>query len=186
MCLNKLTTMKNIILLILLIAFTACKAQSIILPLGTKGDRKAGAYYKDLDNDLLPYIGTWSGTVSNKSFRITFQKVKEYEDFDNSWTDRLYGRYEINDLNGNLIASTYSLIDDDVDVTSLGFFYNKTKLKFYYNGDCYEGHIYLNFTDSTKTKIQWEYVSIPTIITNNMNCPESNEIPQERFILTKQ
>lgn len=33
-----------------------------------------GTYYKDLNNELLPYLGDWEGTTNNKKYIFTFVK----------------------------------------------------------------------------------------------------------------
>lgn len=178
--------MKRIFLVLLSIIVNAINAQTQIFPLDTKGERIEGAYYKDLDNDLTPYVGTWVGDVKEGTFKITFEKVKEHQENRKIWKDRLYGKYEMRDKQGNLPYSNYN--SQRVKVKSYTFVRNKRELNLGFIDSCIVGYIYLKFTDASKTKIEWEYDDIPQTITESRaaNCAKINEMPQEKFILTKQ
>lgn len=178
--------MKRIFVIILSVIVNIINAQAQILPLDTKGERIEGAYYKDMNNDLTPYIGTWVGEVKGGTFKITFEKVKEYHEFDKYWRDRLQGRYELRDKNGKILYSTYH--QERAKVFSLSSREMKGVFRFGFVDSCIVGYIYLKFKDASKTKIEWEYDDIPQTITESReaNCAKINEMPQEKFILTKQ
>ncbi|PRB02865.1 hypothetical protein CQ046_11725 [Chryseobacterium sp. MYb7] len=129
--------MKNILFILSFICIS-CNAQQQIIPLGTKGFHIEGAYYKDISGDLNAYEGTWQGVFNNRTFIITFVKVKELEPIGKYYQDRLLGRYKMLDGNGNQLYSTYNLVDKDVKVTSLGFVNStsKNKLRFYFSDLC--------------------------------------------------
>jgi hypothetical protein len=62
--------------------------------------RKNGEYYlKDMNNYILPYLGTWKYTYGNKEFRITLTKATKHHvvftDYNiNYYTDGLYIQYQ--------------------------------------------------------------------------------------------
>jgi hypothetical protein len=72
--------MKNIIsITILIFSFLSCKGQSLIISLEDwDGDEQQNAYYKDLDNVLNGFEGTWLYTNGNTSLKITLTKNIQY------------------------------------------------------------------------------------------------------------
>jgi len=77
----KTKTMKNLqILVVLLFVYANCNAQSPIFPLDDWDNRQANAYYKDLNNDLDPFIGTWVYAPETQSLNgETFIKIVLYK-----------------------------------------------------------------------------------------------------------
>ncbi|WP_431133699.1 DUF6705 family protein [Psychroserpens mesophilus] len=101
--------MKNIIIITGLMICFACKAQSPILPLEDWYEEEPNAYYKDIDNDLNSFEGTWLYTNGTTSLKIILSKeVMYFNDF----------YYE------DLITGEYQYIEDGIEVintlTSLG------------------------------------------------------------------
>jgi hypothetical protein len=185
---NENKIMKNILLFtVVLICFT-CKAQQQIIPLETKGWPVEGTYYKDLNDELLPYIGTWKGTFDNKTFIITFTKYKDYNSMGNYYKDRLIGKYKMLDNNGAQLYSTYSLTDDEAKVSSLGFVPNtsRSKLLLLFKDLCRDGQMNIYFENAQKTQIHWRYFVNQTLITDDTGCSPNNEMPKGDFTLTKQ
>ncbi len=179
--------MKNL-LIIFSFVFISYKAQQQILPLETKGWPVEGVYYKDLDNDLIPYIGTWKGVFDNKTFIITFVKVKVKDSFSViSYKDRIIGRYKMLDVNGNQLYTTYNLSDQDVKLTSLGFINStKAKLRLLFSDLCIQGQVILNFENSQKTQMHYHYSTEQTLITDDTGCAPYNEMPRGEMTLIKQ
>ena len=190
---NKLIIMKKIALILTYFIVIICDGQSIILPLEerSKGVRIDGAYYKDLDNELTPYEGTWAGKTNDGNFfKITLKKIKDYTP--NWWKDRLYAQYEMRNKDGKLLYSTYDSHIENSKFKTTGFFKNKEFLDAYFLDNCIEADIRLRFVDSNNRKLEWEYISIPVMIKiivgeKQINdCAKYNEMPQEKFILFKQ
>jgi len=178
--------MKNI-LFILTFIFISCKSQQQIIPLGTKGFHIEGAYYKDLNNDLNPYIGSWKGVFEGKTFFIIFTKIKEYEPIGKYYQDRLMGRYKMLDTNGSQLYSTYNLSDQAAKLTSLGFVNNtKEKLRLLFIDRCIQGQVILNFENSQKTQMHYHYSTEQTLITDDTGCAPYNEMPRGEMTLIKQ
>ncbi|WP_417195246.1 DUF6705 family protein [Bizionia sp.] len=97
--------MKNIIFIITLsISTLACKAQTPIISLDDRNEFVNGAYYKDLNNELNKFVGTWVYTNGNTSLTVIFQKkVQVYND---EWyEDLLIGEYSYT-VNGREIVNT--------------------------------------------------------------------------------
>ncbi|QNK78347.1 hypothetical protein H7F37_04470 [Winogradskyella sp. PAMC22761] len=108
--------MKSIIKIITILIFTFsffnCKAQSPILPLKKWSDEQENAYYKDLNNELNSFEGTWLYTDGNTSLKIVLEKRLMQFNGD-YYTDLIVGEYQyiengiekintLSDLNLNL------------------------------------------------------------------------------------
>lgn len=67
---------KALTILTLLIISYSIEAQPLIEPRfkNLNYARTEGTYYKDIDNDYAPYVGTWIYTHGNTSFKIVLQK----------------------------------------------------------------------------------------------------------------
>jgi hypothetical protein len=100
--------MVKYVLLLLLISL-ACKAQKVepIFQNTNYGNRN-NVYYKDLDNDFSPYVGTWKYTSGNVTFTIVLQKklmipktIGQYS----IYRDYLVGEYHYQ-INNNTIINT--------------------------------------------------------------------------------
>ena len=88
--------------------------QTPILPLSTYEDIPIGAYLKDLDNVLLPYIGTWEGTLNNKKYTFVFVKFPQHDNFGEYYIDELMCNFRV----VNLV--TGSIIYDNLGATNYG------------------------------------------------------------------
>lgn len=89
--------MKHILLLLILVPFWSCKAQSPIKSLYNDYPGVTGAYYKDIDNDLDKFIGTWKYTSGTTSLTITLQKKIMQPFNDNNvhyYEDIIIGEYK--------------------------------------------------------------------------------------------
>jgi len=92
----KLITMKNILIVLTIAPFWSCKGQTI-LPLSNSDMDVEGAYYKDVNNDLDNFIGTWKYATGTTSLTITLQK-KIMQNFDDGhiqyFEDIIIGGYK--------------------------------------------------------------------------------------------
>jgi hypothetical protein len=104
--------MKKIIILVFVLIIIGCKSQTPILPRYNDEDRYGAiknTYYKDTDNVLNPYEGTWiydDGTINLKIVLLKKYKVK-LVDF---YSDYIVGEYQLK-LNNQEIVNTISSID---------------------------------------------------------------------------
>lgn len=88
--------MKKITLLSFLFICLGCKAQFNIIPRydGTQSYGKIkNAYYKDVDNQLNPYVGTWLFANGTDTLKIILKK-KEYLKIGDCYSDFIVGGYQ--------------------------------------------------------------------------------------------
>ena len=102
--------MKAILKLILILIFFNCKAQ-VITPLYNDGTTpydgiQPSRYYKDVDNDFNPYVGTWKWQDGNNSLTIIFNKITNHFSGGQSYNDLLVGEYQYVE-NGNMLVNSY-------------------------------------------------------------------------------
>ncbi|UPQ77538.1 DUF6705 family protein [Chryseobacterium nepalense] len=178
--------MKRLLLLfILCISCSYPMAQEQILPLETKGASAEGAYYKDLDHELDPFLGTWQGIFQGKTFIITFSKIKRFNSLGNYYKDTVIGKYKMLDSGGNELYSTYNLAGNKTKISSIAFMDYKTKLWLSFTDKCIEGDILIHFTNYEKTQLYWKYITNQTIVTDDSQCAPFNEMPRGEFVMNK-
>lgn len=139
----------------------SCKSQTY--PLRTFTEIPENSYLKDTNNELPAYEGVWKGQWNNKVIYVTFKKVSnKYKSSLNYYSDRLIARFKVTDLNNtNVFFDNTNLPDDQVKID--GGRFRKSNDKYglvYVDRDlCMRsGTILINFTDITKTKLQWKYM----------------------------
>lgn len=116
----KFKIMKNTLFTILLILFTNNLISQTVIDMAeshnVNWNMKNGQFYiKDINNYMLPYLGTWKYTYGNKEFRITLIKVVKFHEIDtdyniNFFIDGLliqYQKYENGQLIYNSQIGTY-------------------------------------------------------------------------------
>lgn len=96
--------MKNLIILTIILFFASCNAQTINLEdQGTYRHYPQGAYFKDINNYLDPFTGTYLYTNGNTSLKIVLgKKIKDNGRYSE---DVIYGGYEYR-VNGIILANT--------------------------------------------------------------------------------
>lgn len=90
--------MKNIIKILFLFSFISCKAQTILNIEDECGGIKSNIYYKDVNNLLNPYEGTWKYQNGNEILLIKLKKVFSITPINTE--DILVGEYQYIDVNG--------------------------------------------------------------------------------------
>ena len=186
--------MKQIILFILFTFTISCQAQTY--PLRTYGiEYPPNSYIKDTNNELVEYEGTWKGTWNNKTVYIYLKKIKKhFTHLANNpyYKDILIGKFKVIDSNGLILFDNTNLLDDNAKIEGSNFrkVDNKYSLIYLEPEMCgMTGRGYINFTDTTKTKLNWKLPYGWDIITES--CPYYNAtvapepLPYE-IILTKQ
>lgn len=132
--------MKKIILILLLsITYVSCKAQ-IIPSYGNEPYGEIdGAYYKDVNDELNPFIGTWVYSTLNDTLKVSFIKNKFLINSSHTYySDELVGEFQYVE-NGIEKANTLSNLNTihsnvfDYNMYSLGFI---KKLAFPICNDC--------------------------------------------------
>ena len=103
--------MKKILNLILLTITTSYYAQSPIIDIVDKdGSRTTNAYYKDVNNLLNTFEGTWLYVNGNKSLKIVMvKKVLQYNG--RYYEDLIIGEYEYK-VDGIVVISTLDELDN--------------------------------------------------------------------------
>ncbi|HET8839138.1 MAG TPA: DUF6705 family protein [Flavobacteriaceae bacterium] len=105
--------MKNFLLLMVClipILFSKAQAQTIPLLDGKTGIK--GAYYKDLDNDLDQFVGTWKWVDGNSSLLIVIEKrIQVYYPYGNLYKDVLIGGYQYIE-NGISVVNTIPMMNN--------------------------------------------------------------------------
>ena len=102
--------MKQILLLILFCTgIISCKAQTIIVPLGSEQDYEftSDYYKKDVNNELEKFTGTWKYTNGSTEVIFKLKKEEQYQTTNNYYIDLLVGEYRYieNDIDTNKILS---------------------------------------------------------------------------------
>lgn len=138
----------------------SCKSQTY--PLRTFTEIPENSYLKDTNNELSAYEGVWKGIWNNKTIYISINKViNKYDDTFKYYSDRLIARFKVTDLNNTLVLfDNTTLSDNEVKIDGLRFRKSDDKYGLtYVDRDlCMRsGQIFINFTDTTKTKLQWRY-----------------------------
>ncbi|MEE9349531.1 MAG: DUF6705 family protein [Flavobacteriaceae bacterium] len=100
--------MKKAITILIIIVFASCKAQEVNINTLNQGDN-TGKYFKDLDNNFQPFIGTWDYVYGNTTFRVLFYKT-EMKSFGSYTMDVIEGSFLIienaDTLNENIIHNS--------------------------------------------------------------------------------
>jgi len=157
--------------------FGQCQQQTII-PLRTYTDipKDACYYMKDTQNELQSYVGTWKATWEDKTIWITFKKIlNKYDDHFKYNKDMLIAKFKVTNANGQVLFDNTSIQDINAKINGAGYIKNQSKyLLTYYDRDLclISGHINIDFTDATKTQLQWKY--IPNKTTIFPDCPFYN------------
>ncbi|MGG5485649.1 DUF6705 family protein [Gaetbulibacter sp. PBL-D1] len=142
------------IVIVIIFSFLNCKAQSPIIALETwKGEEQANAYYKDINNVLDTFVGTWIYTNDNTSFKIVLRKKPMY--FNNvCYEDIIVGEYQFIE-NGVEKVNTLTNLND----TSIGAYDHHLGGNLIYNDckylpsdDCVEGEkrLDIGYVDALK------------------------------------
>lgn len=130
-------------------------------------------YFKDINNVLGKFVGTWKGTYGDKKYE--FRIVKYISTFKNKKEDKLIVRYVITDLNGNIIDNTTSLPDSSTFVAKGRYYVNEG----YYlihkarGGNCAQGGQMLLYVDESNKNA----IKLDVIYRNEMGFVDSTECP---------
>lgn len=154
-----------------------------------------GVYFKDLNNEMAHYIGTWEGVQNNKKYIFQFVKFEQhYEtDTDNTYyyIDCLKVKFKVIDL------STNQVLYDDTNVTNFDDFkilgLNLKTGKYWYNdkNNC-NLNVNFNIHKIANNPNQIKYCYFEYEWYNIEGCPYADTIsipmflPKEDLILTKQ
>lgn len=136
----------------------SCKAQTPIVGLDAPSNTPEGAYYKDLNNELDRFVGTWKFTNGDKEFIITIQK-KEQLQIRNSYRDYLVGEYSYT-KNGEEIVNTLPNLNQNDGEENMGGSYISKPNRMPRCNDCApdERRINMYFTDPERKYLNSDIV----------------------------
>jgi len=104
------------IIKILVLVIISLNANCQTLPLLSPKDAENGGYYKDIDNVLPFWVGTWKGQVNNKEYTFEFVSFPHhlwpFPNGDYYYIDELMGKFKVVDLGTNQI------LYNDLNVTN--------------------------------------------------------------------
>ena len=197
--------MKNLFkTIILLYSISSFSQVGTVVPLNTFYQNiQSGTYRKDINNELDPFVGTWTMIKDNIKYTLVFQKMQHLlvtysSDFYN-YEDRLVCKYETVDLNTNTIiySTMNATLYDDFDIESLGGVSNgELEFDFYDTPRCnrsMEFRLYkMKFQPGTTIPYQVSYYNFGSDGYFPENCPYTNmdavpfPLPLGSLVLTKQ
>ncbi|AZA77818.1 hypothetical protein EG347_09955 [Chryseobacterium sp. G0186] len=189
--------MRNTLMILGIFAMVSCKAQQQTLPLNTSAlDAPIDSYFKDLNNELDYYTGTWKASFQEKT--ITLQILKKIKEpikvfSKNFYTDQLFVRYEIT-KNGVISESTLDQNFTNSSRLSIESVYtqdngNSITLLFS-GGNCSVGIGTIVLKKINTTQFSWGYYPGTTTM-NDKDCPPNLDytiyLPEtENLVFTKQ
>lgn len=183
------------IALILSLIFTiSCKSQT--LPLNTALiDIPQNAYLKDINNELIPYIGTYKANFQGNEITLYItkeeNKLMDYGD-QKFYRDALAIKYIVKNSSGVVLQDTNNTNNTPkIELYSIGTRPYQNSVIFFYSGtNCRVGWGKIILKKLNPTQISWEYRP-NDIILDDSRCPPGTDIniylPETKdLIFTKQ
>lgn len=174
--------MKKIILILLIFSINYIDAQQIF-PLNTPMiDTPNGAYYKDLEGELNPYVGTWKGIWEGKTLYLELRKIKRRRTANDGTyydIDKIIGERKVISSSG--VVEIDRIINFDEDAPEFnGIFgqyknFNQKYLLFQPKNMCNKtANVDIIFVDAQKTQMKLHYEYNPLGI--NETCQYYDQI----------
>lgn len=199
--------MKNIFLLIIAIASYSCKAQNAPLYLIDR-TLPEGTHFKDLDNDLNKFVGTWKWQSNDSIITIVLQKKEDvFFNNRNQYEDYIIGEYKF-EINGVvLIDYLYKLQDPTIiglehylagnRIMDKRFFpkcdecsINERRLHLYFTDPEYSyipsGMVLRHKLINGIEQLHIKFRTIGSYVQPYENAPEQNRIPFGDYVFIKQ
>lgn len=113
--------------LFLTISISIYSQEGVIVPLNTSClDFQSGTYAKDINNELLPFEGTWFFVNNNIKYTLVLQRLEQVlitrsQSF-YFYADQMVAKYEVRELSTNTVLYTTmnATAYDDFEITSIG------------------------------------------------------------------
>lgn len=190
---NKTFIMKTIITFSFLISFLSCKAQEY--PLNTDFRNIPNySYLKDTNNELSPYIGTYSAVFNGHQTTLYItqepHKLIEYAN-QKFYRDVLSIKFIVKNSTGGILQDTQTINTQSNSIYSMRINPYHNMLTFNYKGtNCGVGNGLIYLKKLSSNQISWEYRPDDTIL-DNSRCPQGTDIniylPETKdLIFTKQ
>ena len=112
--------MKNLIFIpLLMLSILSCKAQNIIVPIGSGQNLELNSdyYKKDVNNEFGKFTGTWKYENGNTEITLKLKKEEHYQLKNYNYEDLLVGEYQYIE---NGVEKVNTLADFD-DTTITGY-----------------------------------------------------------------
>ncbi|WP_435525230.1 DUF6705 family protein [Chryseobacterium indoltheticum] len=182
------------LVLLNLIIIISCKSQT--LPLNTLiDDIPQGAYVKDLNNELNPYIGVYKGNYEGNEITLFINKVEhklEKSVDKNYFMDVLDVKYTVKNSSGLILQDTHNNNSSNIKLYSIRVRSSNNSVAFYYSGtNCKVGWGSIILKRLNSTQLSWEYYPNSRIITD-ASCPPGTDttvylpVTDDELIFTKQ
>ncbi|AZA77816.1 hypothetical protein EG347_09945 [Chryseobacterium sp. G0186] len=189
--------MRNTLMILGIFAMVSCKAQQQTIPLNSSVlGAVENSYFKDMNNELDYYIGTWKSSFQDKTITLQISKqinVSMKAFGKNFYTDRLFTRYEIK-KNGAILENTLNkdfTNDIGLSIRSLSSKDDGNSVTFLFSGgNCSVGIGTIILKKINATQFSWGYYP-GTTTRNDKNCPPNKDytiyLPEtENLVFTKQ
>ncbi|MBO6183755.1 MAG: hypothetical protein J6O88_03550 [Chryseobacterium sp.] len=185
---------KILIVVGLVVNIMYCKAQT--LPLNTWVENTPNnAHLKDLDNELVPYIGTYKANYKGNEITLFITKEEDklikYSD-KQFYKDVLLIKYIVKNSSGIIIQDTQNINHASYfKITSMGTMPPLEKVAFSYSGtNCGVGWGQIDLKKLNATQISWDYYP-NSMILDEATCPSGTDtkvyLPHTKgLIFTKQ
>ncbi|WP_223558045.1 DUF6705 family protein [Chryseobacterium lathyri] len=184
---------KMLLALALILSLMSCKAQT--LPLNTALlDIPNGAYIKDTNNELAPYIGTYKTNFNGNEITLFLTKQENKLQKRSSkqfYRDALVIKYIVKNSSGTILQDTQNNNLDIASIFSIGTEPTENTITFVYRGThCNVGFGEIKLKRIDSTQISWQYRP-NDIVTTAAKCPPTLDtkiyLPETKdLIFTKQ
>ncbi|REC65919.1 hypothetical protein DRF59_14110 [Chryseobacterium flavum] len=190
--------MRNGVIILGIFVVSFWKAQEQALPLNTSVlGAVPNSYFKDSNNELDYYTGTWRATFQDKIIILSIDKETKvpFEMFDkNFFRDQIRVRYEVKSSNGFILESSLNKnFTNDIRLSIRGF---KTQSSgnelnlIFSGGNCSVGIGKIVFKKINNGQFSWNYYP-GTTTRNDINCPPDRDytiyLPEtEGLVFTRQ
>jgi len=131
--------MKNILYILVLILSTSTIAQETIIPLETLKDfnyahsiQNSAYYFKDINNHLDKFTGTWKYETATESLEVTFIKIP-HKFRSGNYKDVLSGQFKYTQNNITIIDTAILDVEDYGFFIYGGKFSNTNTIKLFYS-----------------------------------------------------
>ena len=154
-----------------------------------------GVYFKDLNNEMAHYVGTWQGVQNNKKYIFQFVKFEQHleNDTDNTYfyIDCIRIKFKVIDLTSNQVLYDDTSITNYDDFKILGLSLKTGGYWYLDKANC-ELDVKFSIHKIIGNPNQIKYCYFNYVWYNIEGCPYANTIsipmflPKEDLILTKQ
>ena len=168
----------QIIILLVFVLNIICKGQT--LPLNTPlQEIPNGAYVKDLNNELAPYIGIYKANFGDKEIYLYISKIEnnlEKSAKKSYYFDVLDIKYVVRNSSNNVLQDTQNNNLPKIGISSIGTRPYQNSIIFYYSGtNCRVGWGKIILKRISSTQLSWEYLPNDMII-DDSKCPPGTDI----------